>query len=609
MIKKITLLFFVFFLSSNLLYAQDKTVKKDSVKMYRDIEKFSKKNKFSKFMYKLIFRTLPTKKAPPKKKPKKIVSAYTSFEGKVIRKINIEPLDPFGYSVLDTIDRPGRWIEKFGNGLHSRSKIWTLRNFLLFKKNDTFDSIVVKESERLLQSQRFIRRAIIIPSNVTTSKDSIDITIRVLDSWSLIPTGSYSSSKSKIKLTERNFFGLGHEMLNEYRHESVTSENGYTFRYTIPNFKNTFIKTTAFYTKDFAENYTKEISSERSFFSPLTRFGGGISYQQQFYKDSIQNSSLVNVMRAFQFENQNYWGGYSFPLFKGRGEEDRITNFVTTLRYSTTNYTMAPESELDTYGIFTDSKLYLASIGINRRKFIEDSFLFNYGIPEYVQIGQTISITGGFENKNDIKRTYLGGRYALGDYFTFGYLGLSAELGSFFNKRKTEQTTFQLELNYFTNLFEIGNWKIRQYIRPQVTIGNNRIPSNFDKLTINEESGIQGFTTNLFGTKKILIAFQTQSYAPGMFWGFRLSPFFNATLGMLSDENDHLLKSPLYSKFGIGILISNDYLVFNSFQLSFAFYPNIPGVGDNLFKTNSFQNDDFQLLDYQIGQPAIVPYK
>ena len=78
---------------------------------------------------------------------------------------------------------------------------------------------------------------------------------------------------------------------------------------------------------------------------------------------------------------------------------------------------------------------------------------------------------------------------------------------------------------------------------------------------------------------------------------------------MLSDGNDHLLKGPLYSKFGIGVLISNDYLVFNSFQLSFAFYPTIPGVGDNLLKTNSFQNDDYQLLDYQIGQPTIVPYK
>jgi hypothetical protein len=106
----------------------------------------------------------------------------------------------------------------------------------------------------------------------------------------------------------------------------------------------------------------------------------------------------------------------------------------------------------------------------------------------------------------------------------------------------------------------------------------------------------------------MLIAFQTQTYAPGMFLGFRFSPFLNMTLGMLTDDKKHLFDSPLYSKFGIGVLISNDYLVFNSFQLSFAYYPTIPGLGDNLLKTNSFKNDDLKLLDYQIGEPTVVPY-
>jgi len=589
--------------------AQEKKVEKDSLQMYRNIEKLSKRSKFSKFMYKLVFRTLPTKKTPPKKKRKKIVSTLAGYEGKIIRKITIESLDPFGYSVTDTVDRPGRFIEKVGNGIHVRSKSWTIRNYLLFKRNDVFDSIIVKESERLVQSQRFVRRALVIPSPVQNSKDSVDVTVRVLDSWSLIPTGSYSKSNSKVKLTERNFFGLGHEMVNEWKTDNETKKNGYSFRYTVPNFKNTFIKTYALYTNDFESNKVREVSSERAFFSPLTRYAGGITFSERFYTDSIADNNQLNVARQIKYNSQNYWGGYSFTFLKGNGEEDRVTNFVTTLRYAQVDYKLHPEEALDPFGFFNDSQLYLASIGITRRKYIEDSFLFNYGIPEYVQIGQTISITGGFEDKNSTKRSYYGGRYALGDYFSFGYLGLSAELGSFFNRKKTEQTTFRMQLSYFTNLFEIGDWKIRQFIQPEVTLGNNRLPIKYDKITLNDENGIRGFADDLYGTKKLLVAFQTQTYAPGMFWGFRLSPFFNATFGMLSDDGAHLLKGPLYSKLGVGVLISNDYLVFNSFQLSFAFYPKIPGVGDNLFKTNSFQNDDMQLLDYQIGQPTIVPYK
>ena len=77
---------------------------------------------------------------------------------------------------------------------------------------------------------------------------------------------------------------------------------------------------------------------------------------------------------------------------------------------------------------------------------------------------------------------------------------------------------------------------------------------------------------------------------------------------MIGNEQDAIFNKKLYSSFGIGVLISNDYLVFNSFQLSLAFYPSIPNEGANIFKTNSFKNNDLSLPDYQIGKPTVVPY-
>jgi hypothetical protein len=35
-----------------------------------------------------------------------------------------------------------------------------------------------------------------------------------------------------------------------------------------------------------------------------------------------------------------------------------------------------------------------------------------------------------------------------------------------FNNGKTEQKTIKIEANYFTNLFPIGSWKFRQFIKP-----------------------------------------------------------------------------------------------------------------------------------------------
>ena len=79
-----------------------------------------------------------------------------------------------------------------------------------FKKNSKCDSLLLKESERLIRSQRYVREVIITPVAIENSNDSIDVKVRVLDSWTLIPTGSLSSSESSIKLTERNILGFGH---------------------------------------------------------------------------------------------------------------------------------------------------------------------------------------------------------------------------------------------------------------------------------------------------------------------------------------------------------------------------------------------------------------
>ena len=63
-----------------------------------------------------------------------IKKSFDRNEGKIIRQIIIETLDPFGYAVDNYKDAPEKGFEKFGNGLHLKTKNWTIRNLLLFKK-------------------------------------------------------------------------------------------------------------------------------------------------------------------------------------------------------------------------------------------------------------------------------------------------------------------------------------------------------------------------------------------------------------------------------------------------------------------------------------------
>jgi len=78
---------------------------------------------------------------------------------------------------------------------------------------------------------------------------------------------------------------------------------------------------------------------------------------------------------------------------------------------------------------------------------------------------------------------------------------------------------------------------------------------------------------------------------------------------MLGNAETGFKKSKVYSQIGLGVLIKNEHLVFNAFQISVSFYPVIPGIGYDVFKFNSFRTTDFGFRDFEIGKPAKVIFQ
>lgn len=157
---------------------------------------------------------------------------------------------------------------------------------------------------------------------------------------------------------------------------------------------------------------------------------------------------------------------------------------------------------------------------------------------------------------------------------------------------------------------DVGKWKVRQFFKPQLLLGINRLNSAGDQLTINDDYGIQGFNSAIYGHQKALLNFQTQTYSPWKLLGFRLNPYFNYTIAMLGKEGNKLhWGGKSYSKIGVGFIITNDYLVFRSFQISLAYYPSIPGDGNNILKQNAFETSDFGLQSFELDKPRIVNYQ
>lgn len=590
---------------------QDKVSEKDK-KFLETMERYKNKSKFNKFIHKLFIRNPKTKKA--QKTTDKFGESQKSFaedEGKIIRNIEIETHDPFGYSLTDSAEAPNSFIEKTGNFLHAKTKKFVVRNYLLPRKGDRLDSLKILESERLLRSQRFTRRVQITTVPVGENSDSVDLMVRTLDSWTIVPNLTYSGSKVGLRLRDRNFMGWGHDFDNRYRQNFETGKNRFQTRYTIPNIQRSFVSFNIGYFSDESSQYTKGVSLQRRFFSPLTRWAGGIYVGQRAFQDSIPNDKGV-FAQNFKYNLQDYWGGYAIRLFKETNSTaERLNNLILSARYFRVDYVESPTVIIDPIDFYSDEEFYLIGIGISRRSFVQDKFIRGYDIVEDIPVGLSYGITTGFQNKNHRKRFYLAGGFKMGNYYRLGYFGFEAQYGGFLVNDKTEQSVFSLQTNYYTRLMTWGNWKFRNFISSGLIVGNNRADSRGDRVTLNENdpAGINGFySRDVIGTNKWLTNFQIQSYSPYQLLGFRISPFLTSSLGLISNEGENLIGSKLYAKVGIGVMFTNDYLVFSNFQLSFAWYNTIPGQGNNIFNTNTFDMNDYELMDFDFGKPELIEY-
>ena len=610
-IKKFVILLYTLVLFCVVASGQETSVKKDTARLYKNIETISKRNRFNTFLYKLIFKPIAivSNKVTSKKVYKKLAQKpYSTFQGKIIRKINIITLDPFGFSARDTTTISQSWLTKSGNSLHIKTQLIAIRNLLLIKENEPFNSFFVKESERLIRSQKFVHDVNFYVTSSDPKSDSVDIYIRELDIWSINGGASVSTSQMSIGISDKNFLGSGHEFQNVFSRNITTGISTFNTNYFVPNIKTSYINSQLHLGIDGYGNTIKTLAFERPFYSPYTRWAAGIAFTARVKKDSLTNLSPLYFPLNYKLRSQDFWIANAIQIFRGSTEEDLATNLIFAFRYLRVRYYEKPTYTIDPLHIYSSEDFYLAAIGISTRKYVRDTYIFKYGTIEDVPVGKALELTGGYQLRTNSWRPYLGVRFSIGNYHEWGYLSTNIDFGTFFRNSNPEQGAITAGINYFTGLIEVRRWKFRQFVKPRVMIGLNRF--SYDTLTINENYGLDGFNSlGLSGTRRILFTLQTQSYAPWNFIGFRFGPFLTYSLGMLGNASTGFKNSKVYSQIGLGILIKNENLILNTFQISIAFYPSIPGRGQNVLKANSFRTTDFGFRDFEIGKPGIVAFQ
>lgn len=598
----------------NTIFGLD-SIEKNYYKIDSSIFKVAKKSKLTYWLFTNIYETPSNDKAIKNDEVVLVHKDITyKYQGKIIRSIYIKSLDPFGTDVEDTLIKRKGQLEDLGNAITFSTRNSVIRNLLLFKQGESLDPLSLRESERLLRTQQYIRDArIFIPNQSKLNNDSVDIIVIVQERFALNASFNSSTNQSEIQLYQNNFLGTGNKIKQggklNYSDINLSSYNG---EFKNVNLYKTYIDAALFYDI----NPNRKIQGfiiDRTFFSPLTKWAGSISrvrVHENFYFDQKRNENIaVNI----KYNTTDAWLGRSIPLSNSSDEAFRSSSLVIAGRFLNTRYLLKDTTNLDPTINLNNKILYLGSIGFSSRRYYKDRKLFRFGNTEDIPEGRSFSFVGGFLDEGKVPFYYTGIKFSSGQHIKhIGYLSGSIEYGTFYSKYISQRGVFSIDGTFFSDLWQFEKkWSMRQFIYAKITNGLNREPNELVTLNGSTNDGLYGFQSAVVGGRnKLILKFESIIYTPFNFAGTNIAAILFAGFGKIgSPVNTYLSNQTIYQAYGLGCLIRKENLVVNTIRLSIGYYPNIPFNSGNDYRMNPYSISQFNLRDFDVSKPELAPYR
>jgi hypothetical protein len=579
----------------------------DSLRIYRKIKKAAYKYRLTRMAYDAVFVDPEPKEYPkePASGEEKRVNPYLLFPGKIIRNINIEVLDPFGYSVNDTTRRKVNGIQQLGNHFHVTTRHWIIRNRLLFDETDSINPLALSESERILREAGFVNDARVFISP-TPSRDSVDVNVIVHDKWPVIVPIMITDVSGNARFRNTNLFGSGQQFEHYlgFRRPDVVDFNGY---YSIGNLDRTFISSRLGY--EWNRDVTGlSLTFDRPFYSPLAKWAGGLGFNHWWrtytHLDTIEGISHKLPVNLF---NYDAWAGKNFKLSTSGSLFNQSTNLLAGIRHYRYTFVNRPSFSIDTARSNRNWGAIIGNVGFAVQQYYKDRFIHRFGANEDVPEGLIVQfIYGGMKREFGKARIYNGIELARAKHFDFGYLSATFSYGIFYNKGVPNDITTNYQLYYFSDLVRAGRWYLRQFLNYVLVHGDNKIGG--ETVTLRPED-LYGFTNgSLSGNTKMVLNSETVAYMPYSLIGFRFAPVAMVGLGMIGDKTNRLSKSLLYQGYSLGVMVRNENLLSSTFQISVGYYPFLPDGREHVLLYNPVTSFTLRVRGFSVNRPEFVSY-
>ncbi len=524
---------------------------------------------------------------------------FNAFRGIRIRKITVQRLDVFGSDLMNPGSFNPDGFEKFLNGTHVNTNEKIIRKNLIFNEGDTVSPLKLADNERILRELPFLDDARIIV--VPVSSDEADIVVITKDVYSIGASYTFrSKAKGSLWLFDKSLFGSGHEFQIEIPYSTNTSDSpGIGLTYLMNNIKKSFVNMSMnFYTGLGKKSYTLSLS--RNLVSSETKYGGGVLIRQMY---TSANLDTLPVPAPLHYNYQDYWMQRSFLI-----DRNSVTRIIGGIRFINDNIYQRPVINSNSYYALQKKELALASISYSRQKFYKTNLVYGYGRTEDLPYGGLIRLTGGFERNEFKDRAYFSVDGAFGVSLSkFGYFQFSSGFGTFLRTGELEQGVLLTKIMFVSNLFNLGNSRIRNFINLDFTRGFTRYTDEY--LTIIRDKGFTGFRNDsIRGGQRVRLSLESDIFSPVNYLGFRFVFFGFADMAFIAGTKQIISNGAFLSGIGLGIRIRNNNLVFNTFQIRIGFFPYAPEYSRENHVTVSGE----QLLrppNFVPGAPSIIPFQ
>ncbi|MEO8466621.1 MAG: POTRA domain-containing protein [Gammaproteobacteria bacterium] len=199
--------------------------------------------------------------------------------GTTIRAVHITVDNVFDLTNPEEDKKLYRWANRVHTPTHDNA----IASVLLFHVGEAFSSRQLEESARALRNRGYLAAATVEPHGYDAATNTVEVEVRVRDSWTLAPDVRLSRSGGKNKYTigisDSNTLGTGKKVTA--LHSSNVDRNETLLGYTDANVRGSRV-TLNIAGADNTDGHRREIEAERPFYSLDTRWSlGGAMLDQQ----------------------------------------------------------------------------------------------------------------------------------------------------------------------------------------------------------------------------------------------------------------------------------------------------------------------------------------